>query len=208
MTLSTLTPQPATNLPTRWGTITAINPLQVRLDGESAIVPVQQSLAPVRVGDRVMMLLAGQMLIVLGVAHGTAQVAEEPVDPGPPVGAVNQYLYTNDGARVPSNFANLYWRTTNRAEIPDNRQNGEYVKGLPVGRYLVILEARFNGEGELALTVDKGDRFGPFYSGRGANVSLSAVVGVMADTGIGARVIGGAGSTYRGNFSMWVVKLA
>lgn len=62
----------------RWGTITQINPLRVKLDGDDTALPVTPaSLVPAsltRVGSRVWTVLNGRQLVVVGVWGGTSEL--------------------------------------------------------------------------------------------------------------------------------------
>lgn len=56
----------------RWGTVTAVGPLRVRLDGEvDPLDMTPDSLAVVAVGDRVWCQIADRRLVVLGKAVAT-----------------------------------------------------------------------------------------------------------------------------------------
>ena len=63
---------PEVQLKPRWGTITALSPLRVKLDGDDTAVPVTPaSLAPnLELGARVWTMLAGRQIIILGVWGG------------------------------------------------------------------------------------------------------------------------------------------
>ena len=51
----------------KWGTVTAVSPLRVRLDGDDAPLDLTpDALAVVAVADRVFCLLTGARLVVLG----------------------------------------------------------------------------------------------------------------------------------------------
>lgn len=76
MNFDILLPQPAPQptLKPRWGTVTAVGPLRVRLDGDSTALPVTPSsmVGGLRTGDRVWCVLSGLQLIILGVHGGQA----------------------------------------------------------------------------------------------------------------------------------------
>lgn len=62
----------------RWGTITQMSPLRVKLDGDDTALPVTPaSLVPAsltRVGSRVWTVLNGRQLVVIGVWGGTSEL--------------------------------------------------------------------------------------------------------------------------------------
>lgn len=61
----------------RWGTVTGVDPLRVRLDGDSVPLPfTPQSLANVLFGDRVRCEISGGRVIVHGRAGGSGPIGE------------------------------------------------------------------------------------------------------------------------------------
>ena len=73
-------PAPAPALSTRWGTVTQLSPLRVKLDGDDTARPIPPaSLTPVSdltVNARVWTMLAGRQLVVLGVWGGVGVCVE------------------------------------------------------------------------------------------------------------------------------------
>lgn len=69
-----LTPaaQPVPGLVTRWGTVTGVSPLRVRLDGDDTALPVTPAtlVAGLKTDDRVACILSGRQLTVAGVYGG------------------------------------------------------------------------------------------------------------------------------------------
>lgn len=61
-------PAPEAGLSTRWATVTQVSPLRVKLDGDTdALAVTPGALVQVAVGDRVLCLLSGRQVIVLGI---------------------------------------------------------------------------------------------------------------------------------------------
>lgn len=61
----------------RWGTVTAVNPLRVRLDGDTVALPfTPDSLATVMFGDRVRCEIDARRVIVHGRAGGSGPIGE------------------------------------------------------------------------------------------------------------------------------------
>lgn len=56
----------------RWATVTQLDPIRIRLDGDE--LPVESepvTLAPLAVGNRAWVQIHGRMMIILGVAEST-----------------------------------------------------------------------------------------------------------------------------------------
>lgn len=72
------TAPPEQTVKPRWGTVTQMSPLRVKLDGDDTALPVTPaSLVPsglTRPGDRVWVVLNGRQLIVIGAWGGTSEL--------------------------------------------------------------------------------------------------------------------------------------
>lgn len=83
-------PVPGPGMVTRWGAVTGVAPLRVRLDGDTdplAITP--DSLIPaLTVGDRVLCLRTGRQLVILGPHRRPAGIIEPYAGDGAPEGSL------------------------------------------------------------------------------------------------------------------------
>nr|DAL17220.1 MAG TPA_asm: hypothetical protein [Caudoviricetes sp.] len=69
----------------RWGTVTATGSVHVQFDGPGSPVPVASTLAPVSVGDRVLVLVWLRRSVILGVSAArptSGTITDIPATPG------------------------------------------------------------------------------------------------------------------------------
>lgn len=210
MNLDLLIPQPPPEAPGfRMGTVTALNPLRVRLDGDTS--PVGSTPITVvhglQVGNRVLTLLYHRSLTVIGVIGGVQQVPSGSVQPFAGSAAPTGWLLCDGSAVSRTTYADLFAviGTSYGSGDGSTTFNLPNLKGrVPVGRDASQVEfdtlgetggAKTNTHNHYTATSNDGTNV---YTSTTANVPRSRVVTKARYAGVGGGASGGTreDSTY------------